>query len=53
MNKNYTINDINNILIDYIENNEVKYAIKYLDSIKTLKVLLDNIEFEYLSVIKD
>lgn len=44
------INEINNILVKYIEDNKVKNKIDYFYSIYTLKELLKEIEKEYESL---
>lgn len=46
--KKYTLNDINCILIDYINENKNKNNIDYLDTIETFKGLLEEIEHEYI-----
>ncbi len=47
MNNKKTINEISNILIDYIENNKYEFGIGYEYSIGTLKELLTEIETNY------
>lgn len=47
MNKVKTINELNNILVDYIENNKYEFGIGWEYSIGTLKQLLKEIETEY------
>lgn len=42
-----TINEINNILIDYIEENKTKNNIDYDETIETLQELLNEIKKEY------
>ena len=41
------IKDINNILIDYIEQNKTKYNIDYSDTIESIKELIKEIENDY------
>ena len=45
--KYYNINELWNILINYIEHNKKFNNIKYDDSLETLQELLDNIKKEY------
>ena len=45
--KKYTLNDINTILVDYINENKNKYGIDYLDTIKTFEDLLKEIKRDY------
>ena len=45
--KKYTLNDINTILVDYINENKNKYNIDYLDTIKTFEDLLKEIKRDY------
>lgn len=47
MNKVKTINELNNILVDYIENNKYEFGIGYEYSIGTIQELLDEIKKEY------
>ena len=47
MNKVKTINELNNILVDYIENNKYEFEIGYEYSIGTIQELLDEIKKEY------
>lgn len=47
MNKIKNINDLNNIIVDYIENNKYEFGIGYEYSIGTIKELLNEIEKEY------
>ena len=47
MNKIKNINDLNNIMVDYIENNKYEFGIGYEYSIGTIKELLNEIEKEY------
>lgn len=42
-----TINEINNILIDYIEENKTKNNIDYDETLETLQELLNEIKKEY------
>lgn len=42
-----SINDIANILIDYINKNKNKYNVDYLETIRVLKELLNEIEEDY------
>ena len=42
-----TINKINNILIDYIEENKTKNNIDYDETLETLQELLNEIKKEY------
>lgn len=42
-----TINEINNILIDYIEKNKTKKNIDYDETLETLQELLNEIKKEY------
>lgn len=45
--KKYTLNDINTILVDYINENKNKCGIDYLDTIKTFEDLLKEIKRDY------
>lgn len=45
--RKYTLNDINTILVDYINENKNKYNIDYLDTIKTFEDLLKEIKRDY------
>ena len=45
--KKYTLNEINTILVDYINENKNKYNIDYLDTIKTFEDLLKEIKRDY------
>lgn len=47
MNKIKNINDLNNIIVDYIENNKYEFGIGYEYSIGTIQELLDEIKKEY------
>ena len=47
MNKIRTISELNNILVDFIENNKYEFGIGYEYSIGTIKELLNEIEKEY------
>ena len=47
MNKIKNINDLNNNMVDYIENNKYEFGIGYEYSIGTIKELLNEIEKEY------
>lgn len=38
---------LGDMIIDYIENNKVKYKIDYKDSINTLKYVIKEIEKDY------
>ena len=42
-----TFNDLNNILVKYIEDNKVKNDIDYMDSIESLEELLKEIKKDY------
>lgn len=44
------MNNLSNILIDFIETNKVKYGIDYKASIENLKELLEEIEQEYENI---
>ena len=50
MNKVKTINELNNILVDYIENNKYEFGIGYEYSIGTIQELLNEIKKEYDSL---
>lgn len=41
------INDLSNIIVDYIENNKMEFNIDYENSIQTIQELLDEIKREY------
>ena len=45
-----TINELNNILIDFIENNKYEFGIGYEYSIGTIQDLLNEIKAEYESL---
>ena len=47
MNKIRTINELNNILVDFIENNKYEFGIGYEYSIGTIQDLLNEIKAEY------
>lgn len=47
MNKIKTINELNNILVDFIENNKYEFGIGYEYSIGTIQDLLNEIKAEY------
>ncbi len=42
-----TFNDLNNILVKYIEDNKVKNDIDYMDSIESLEEFLKEIKKDY------
>ena len=50
MNKIRTINELNNILVDFIENNKYEFGIGYEYSIGTIQDLLNEIKAEYESL---
>lgn len=50
MNKIKTINELNNILVDFIENNKYEFGIGYEYSIGTIQDLLNEIKAEYESL---
>ena len=47
MNKIKTINELNNIIVDFIENNKFEFGIGYEYSIGTIQDLLNEIKAEY------
>lgn len=47
------INELNNILVEYIEQNKVKYNIDYLQTIESLKELINELKKEYQNIEKD
>lgn len=50
MNKIKTINELNNIIVDFIENNKYEFGIGYEYSIGTIQDLLNEIKAEYESL---
>lgn len=50
MNKIKTINELNNIIVDFIENNKYAFGIGYEYSIGTIQDLLNEIKAEYESL---
>jgi hypothetical protein len=42
-----TMNKLNNIIVNYIENNKTQYNIEYFDTIETLYELLEEIKDDY------
>ena len=45
-----TIEKISESLVNYIEQNKVKYSISYFESIRTLRELIDTIEKDYRNI---
>ena len=50
MNKIKTINELNNIIVDFIENNKYEFGIGYEYYIGTIQDLLNEIKAEYESL---
>ena len=50
MNKIKTINELNNIIVDFIENNKYEFGIGYEYSIGTIQDLLNEVKAEYESL---
>jgi len=47
------INELNNILVNYIEQNKIKYNIEYQKTIETLEELIKEIKKEYQNIKRD